>query len=70
MSPTDLALFTLAGSEEYAGRVAKQLECPLTPVEERSFEDGEHKVRSLVPVEGKDAYVIHALHSKTTAQSA
>lgn len=62
MSPTGLALFTLAGSEEYAGRVAEQLECPLTPVEERSFEDGEHKVRPLVSVEGKDAYVIHALH--------
>lgn len=62
MSPTDLALFTLAGSEEYAGRVAMQLECPLTPVEERSFEDGEHKIRPLVSVEGKDAYIIHALH--------
>jgi ribose-phosphate pyrophosphokinase len=62
MSPTDLALFTLAGSEEYASRVAKQLECPLAPVEERSFEDGEHKVRPLLSVEGKDAYVIHALH--------
>jgi len=62
MSPTDFALFTLAGSEEYASRLAKQLECPLTPVEERSFEDGEHKARPLAPVEGKDAYVIHALH--------
>jgi ribose-phosphate pyrophosphokinase len=63
MSSTDLALFTLAGSEEYAGRVAEKLECRLTPVEERSFEDGEHKVRPLVSVEGKDAYVIHALHA-------
>ena len=62
MSQSDLALLTLAGSEEYAGRVVRHLECALTPVEERSFEDGEHKVRPLVSVEGKDAYVIHALH--------
>lgn len=62
MSPSHLGLFTLAGSEGYAGRVATRLESSLIPVEERSFEDGEHKVRPLAPVEGKDAYVIHALH--------
>jgi ribose-phosphate pyrophosphokinase len=62
MSLSDLALLTLAGSEEYARRVARRLGFPLSPVEERSFEDGERKVRPLVSVEGKDAYVIHALH--------
>ena len=57
-----LALFTLGGSRDYAGRVGKELDTPLSPVEERDFEDGEHKIRPSVPVEGADAYVIHALH--------
>jgi ribose-phosphate pyrophosphokinase len=61
-----LALFTLAGTNDYAKRLAAQLETPLSPVEERSFEDGEHKIRPLVPVEGTDAYVIHALHGDGT----
>jgi ribose-phosphate pyrophosphokinase len=57
-----LALFTLAGSEAYAQRLAARLETPLSPVEERPFEDGEHKIRPEVPVEGHDCYVVHALH--------
>lgn len=66
MSTHPLALFTLAGTEEYAKRLAMQLETPLSPIEERNFEDGEHKIRPLVPVEGTDAYVIHALHGDAT----
>jgi ribose-phosphate pyrophosphokinase len=62
MSSHPLALFTLAGTAGYARRLAAQLETELSPLEERSFEDGEHKIRPLVPVEGHDAYVIHALH--------
>ena len=57
-----IALFTLSGTTDYAGRVAHALAVPLSPVEERDFEDGEHKVRPLAPVEGVDAYLIHALH--------
>jgi len=66
MASHTLALFTLAGTTDYAKRVAAQLEAPLYPIEERSFEDGEHKIRPLVPVEGNDAYVIHALHGDET----
>ena len=62
MAARALALFTLAGTEDYARRVAARLETPLYPVEERRFEDGEHKIRPLVPVEGRDVHVIHALH--------
>lgn len=64
-SPT-LALFTLTGTTDYAKRVSAQLEEPLCPIEERSFEDGEHKIRPLVPVDGNDAFVIHALHGDET----
>ena len=66
MSARTLALFTLTGTEDYAKRVSTQLETPLSPVEERSFEDGEHKTRALVPVEGIDAYVVHALYGDET----
>jgi ribose-phosphate pyrophosphokinase len=58
-----IALFSLTGSIDYAKRVAARLETPLSGVEERAFEDGEHKIRPLVSVEGQDAFVLHALHS-------
>lgn len=57
-----MAIFTLSGSKDYAARVGQALGVPLSPVEERDFEDGEQKARPLAPVAGKDAYVIHALH--------
>lgn len=66
MGAHPLALFTLAGTLDYAKRLAAQLETQLSPVEERSFEDGEHKIRPLVPVGGDDAYVVHALHGDAT----
>ena len=62
MAAHPLVLVTLAGTTDYAERLSRRLEVPLSPVEERSFEDGEHKLRPLVNVEGTDAYVVHALH--------
>jgi len=66
MAAHPLALFALAGTTDYAHRLSAQLETPLSPIEERNFEDGEHKIRPLVEVEGSDAYVIHALHGDET----
>lgn len=66
MTDSRLALFALAGSADYAGRLAAQLEVPLAPLEERDFEDGEHKIRPLLPVEGADAYVVHTLYGDAT----
>lgn len=66
MASRPLALFALAGTKPYAQRVSAVLETPCYPLEERNFEDGEHKIRPLVPVEGFDTYVIHALHGDTT----
>ncbi|MDE2230281.1 MAG: ribose-phosphate pyrophosphokinase [Alphaproteobacteria bacterium] len=66
MSADSLALFALAGTADYAKRLAARLEVSLGAIEERSFEDGEHKIRPLVPVEGVDAFVVHALHGDET----
>jgi len=57
-----LALFGLHGSRELAERVAGRLEIALSPHEERSFEDGEHKSRPLQDVHGHDVFVLHSLH--------
>lgn len=66
MSTHPLALFALAGTVDYASRLAAQLLTPLSPLEERNFEDGEHKIRPLVPVEGHNVYVIHTLQGDAT----
>ena len=39
------------------------LDRSLDAVEERDFEDGEHKLRPLVSVREEDVYVIHSLHA-------
>lgn len=41
-------LFALEASRRYGERVASRLEWPLSAHEERSFEDGEHKIRPVV----------------------
>jgi len=58
-----LRLFALQGTESLGESIARQIGCGLAPLEERSFEDGEHKIRSLETVAGSDVYVVHSLHS-------
>lgn len=55
-------LFALSGSETLGQEMARSLSRPLAGHEERSFEDGEHKVRPLEIVAGKDVYIVHSLH--------
>ncbi len=57
-----LSLFALSGSTALGERIATSLGCSLAAHEERSFEDGEHKVRPLDTVAGRDVYVVHSLH--------
>jgi ribose-phosphate pyrophosphokinase len=57
-----LVLFALAASGAFGTRVAEALGVGLGAHEEREFEDGEHKVRPLVNVRGRDVYVIHGLY--------
>lgn len=57
-----LALFALGASADYGRRIAAQLQLPLDPVEERVFEDGEHKTRPMIEIRGRHAVAIHALY--------
>jgi ribose-phosphate pyrophosphokinase len=57
-----LSIFALGGSADYGRRVAAWLEVPLDPLEEREFEDGEHKARPLAEVRRRDVFVIHSLY--------
>ena len=57
-----LRLFALDATRAFGELVASHIGQPLDPHEDRTFEDGEHKARPLVPVRGADAYVIQSLH--------
>jgi ribose-phosphate pyrophosphokinase len=67
MNKADLALFALDAASAYGQSVSKALNLPLSPHEEREFEDGEHKARSLVNVRNKDVFVLHSLYSDAKA---
>jgi ribose-phosphate pyrophosphokinase len=58
-----LRLFALEATSELGKAVAQSLGCDLSAHEERSFEDGEHKVRPLDTVRGAHVYVVQSLHS-------
>ncbi|MEJ1937813.1 ribose-phosphate pyrophosphokinase-like domain-containing protein, partial [Nostoc sp. NIES-2111] len=59
-------LFALGSSKALGEAVATCLAVELSPCEERSFEDGEHKSRSLVDVRGRDVCVLHSLHGDSS----
>jgi ribose-phosphate pyrophosphokinase len=61
-----LAIFTLQASRDLGERIAAHLGIALSDHEERSFEDGEHKTRSLVNVRGRDVFVVQSLYSDNT----
>jgi len=67
MQQSAALLFALEGSRPYGERVAARLEWPLAAHEERSFEDGEHKIRPLVDVSRRDVFVIHTLNGSPAA---
>ncbi len=69
MNENDLRLFALDASRAFGEAVSARLAVPLSPHEEREFEDGEHKARPLVSVRGADVFVIHSLYGEP-AQSA
>src|SRR3989344_2449474 len=55
-------LFALQASRSFGENVARHLGISLSEHEEREFEDGEHKSRSLVSVRGGDTFVIQSLY--------
>jgi len=57
-----IVVFALNSSRDFGEKVCAHLKMPLGAHEEREFEDGEHKTRSLVNVRGKDVFVIQSLY--------
>jgi ribose-phosphate pyrophosphokinase len=56
-----MRLFALGAARDLGQRIAAALPHALDPVEERDFEDGEHKSRPLVSVRGEDVFVLASL---------
>lgn len=65
----ELTFFALHASRPLGEAVSRALGVPLAAHEEREFEWGQHKARSLVNVRGRDVFVLHSLHGDA-AQSA
>ncbi len=61
---TDIRLFAPAAGRAFGERVAQALGAPLAPLEEREFEDGEHKTRPLVSVRGADVFIVQSLYGE------
>jgi ribose-phosphate pyrophosphokinase len=57
----DIALFDLDPDWAHGRQIANHLEIPVSPHEERGFDDGEFKVRPLMGVRNKDVYVVQSL---------
>jgi ribose-phosphate pyrophosphokinase len=62
-------LFAPAASRALAEKVAAELELQLAPLEEREFEDGEHKIRPLCSVRNRDVFALHGLHGEPGASA-
>ncbi|SNS55021.1 ribose-phosphate pyrophosphokinase [Noviherbaspirillum humi] len=56
-------LFALHGSSEFGQRIGRHLGLEPAAHEEREFEDGEHKTRPVDEVQGRQVFVVHALHA-------
>ena len=59
-----MRLFALTPGDGLGARIAARLDLALSLHEERHFEDGEHKTRSLENVRGQDVYVIESLYGE------
>ena len=57
-----MLLYSLDLDATFALALAAHLGVTLAPHENRSFEDGEHKLRPLLDPRGRDVYVIHGLY--------
>jgi len=69
MSADGIRIFALTATHGLGARVAARLNLPLARHEERPFEDGEHKARSLENVRGRDAFVIESLYGEPGASA-
>ncbi len=63
----EIRLFGLQASHTLAEDIARELGLSLSEHEERDFEDGEHKARSLTSVRDRDVYVVQSLFGEPGA---
>jgi ribose-phosphate pyrophosphokinase len=63
MNHREIAIFAPGPSREFGEKVSAHLGVFLGAHEEREFEDGEHKIRPLMNVRGKDVFVVQSLYS-------
>ncbi|QXX73331.1 ribose-phosphate pyrophosphokinase [Methylovirgula sp. HY1] len=54
-------IFALKGAQALGEKIAAALALPLAPYEERSFEDGEHKLRPLTSVRRRHVFILDSL---------
>jgi ribose-phosphate pyrophosphokinase len=59
----ELQFFCFKDQLEWGRKIEEHLEIPIALHEEREFEDGEHKTRSLENVRNRDVFVIESLYS-------
>lgn len=64
-----MLLFAPKHSAAFAAKVAGFLGVELAPSEEREFEGGEHKMRALTEVQGRDTFVIQSLCGDAAASA-
>lgn len=57
-----MKVFAPGAASELGAALSRALGQPLAEMEERGFEDGEHKARPMVCVRGDDVYVVQSLH--------
>lgn len=62
-------LFAPIASHPFGQRMAAALGTSLAPLEEREYEGGEHKIRPLLAVRGRNAYVVQSLSGDAVASA-
>jgi ribose-phosphate pyrophosphokinase len=63
MDRGELMIFAPNSGREHGEQICSVLDMTLSSHEERDFEDGEHKIRSLVNVRGRDVFVVSSLNA-------
>jgi ribose-phosphate pyrophosphokinase len=62
-------LFAPLASRPFGERMAAALGCQLAPLEEKDYEGGEHKIRTLTSVRARNVYVVQSLSGDAMASA-